>query len=365
MEDQRQERFVDPVALNRALNSALISYDLPVAGAYLREGMSIQDSWRESIWRLFQIKRVEVNRLDQSLLQLLLLLHGRPGAPALSLSVDCPHRHCQLSKVAVGAAGADCPLCGGRLLPTDMLRIFEEVVDDGTNQEPLGRLTQVVELLVVVGLATLLWEQSRDALLRSTLFVMDGPMAMYGPPAKLRARALEYFQQMSAAAPGAAPHLCGIEKTGIVADYARTLARHDVLKPRDLLIMDHEVIAAMTNANNPIAYGSETYWGRKFIYRARDGRVVVFTVLPRTGPPYDDHGGQPDPAAYPSLPAILDVIDRTGSSMYRDGIIPVALAHSKAAYPIGVGTDVLRLVARQKLGIKGHRSSASTGRRQP
>ena len=37
--------------------------------------------------------------------------------------------------------------------------------------------------------------------------------------------------------------------------------------------------------------------------------------------------------------------------MYRDGLIPVALAHSKAAYPIGVGTDVLRLVAKRKLGL--------------
>jgi hypothetical protein len=359
MECQRQERFVNPVALNRAVNSALVSYDLPVSGAYVREGLSIQDSWRESIWRMFQIKKVEVNRLNQSLLQLLMLLHGRPGAPLTSLSVDCPHGGCLQRNVATGAAGTNCPTCGGRLLPTDMLRIYEEVVDDGTNQAPLGRLTQVVELLVVVGLATLLWEQSRDALLRNTLFVMDGPMAMHGPPAKLRARALDYFQQMDATTSGTGPHLCGIEKTGIVVDYARTLARHEVVKPGDLLIMDHQVIAAITNAENPIAYGSETYWGRKFIYRAKDGRVVVFTVLPRTGPPYDDHGGQPDPTAYPSLPAILDVIDRTGSSMYRDGIIPVALVHSKAAYPIGVGTDVLRLVAREKLGIDAGRPSAS------
>ena len=54
---------------------------------------------------------------------------------------------------------------------------------------------------------------------------------------------------------------------------------------------------------------------------------------------------------YPTLPAILDVIDRTGSSMYQDGLIPVALAHGKAAFPIGVGTDVLKLVARHKLKL--------------
>lgn len=111
------------------------------------------------------------------------------------------------------------------------------------------------------------------------------------------------------------------------------------------------MISAITHAENPIAYGSETYWGRKFIYRGLDGRVVVITVLPAAGAPYDDHGGQPEPSGYPSLGAILDVINRTGSSMYRDGLIPVALAHSKAAYPIGVGTDVLRLVAREKLGL--------------
>ena len=119
--------------------------------------------------------------------------------------------------------------------------------------------------------------------------------------------------------------------------------------------MDEEVIHVAMHAGNAAAYGSETYWGRKFIYRAVDGRVVVPTVPPSVGAPYDDHGGQPNPASYPALSAIVDVIDRTGSSMYQDGLIPVALAHGKAAYPIGVGTDVLRLVARQKLGLNGQR----------
>jgi hypothetical protein len=351
MEGQRQERFVDPVALHRAVNSALVSLDLPLAGAYLREGMSIRESWRECIDSLFRTKKIEVNRLDQSLLQLLMLLHGLPGAPAASLPVDCPNDQCRQRGVAVGADGTSCPACGQRLFPTDTLRIYEEVTEEGSNQVALSRLMQVVELLVMVGLATLLWEQSRHDLLRSTLFIMDGPMAVYGPPAKLRGRAVTYFQQMIATTPGAGPYLCGVEKSGTVFDYATALVRHDALKPGDLLIIDAEVLAAVTNANNPIAYGAETYWGRKFIYRSLDGRVVVITVPPATGQPYDDHGGQPGPAAYTSLPAILDVIDRTGSSMYRDGLIPVALAHSKAAYPIGVGTDVLRLVAKHKLGL--------------
>ena len=355
MEAQRAERFVDPVVLARAVNSALVSLDLPTAGAYVRPGVSIQDSWRESVDRLLRTKKIEVNRLNQSLLDLLFLLHGRPGRPAATLPVNCPTPGCaaagRKTVVAVPPAGSRCPECGTHLWPADSLRIHEEVVEDGSNNLPMSRLMQVVELLITVGLATLLWEQARSTVLNRTLFITDGPLAVYGPPAKLRARALEYFQSMSRTTPGGLA-LCGVEKTGTAVDYATALARHDALTPGELLVVDARVIQAITNTDNPVAYGSETYWGRRFIYRALDGRVVVLTVAPAAGAPYDDHGGQPDPAAYPSLASILDVVDRTGSSMYRDGLIPVALAHSRAAYPIGVGTDVLRLAARRKLGLE-------------
>jgi hypothetical protein len=350
METQRAEQFVDPYEIERAVNTALVTLDLPVAGAYTREGVDIATSWRESINHLFRIKKIEVNRLDESLLDLLFLIHGRPGAAAKTVPVNCPTPDCN-KDVPVAPEGRDCDACGVWLFPTDVLRIHEEVGEEGANQSALGRLMSVVELLVLVGLATLLWEQSRHQLLPTTLFIVDGPLAMYGPPAKLRGRALNYFQLMDADTPGLAPYICGLEKTGAMVDFGRQLARHDVLEPGQLMVCDEEILGRVTNASNARGYGKETYWGRKFIYRALDGRIVVPTVMPSTGDPYDANGGKPDPRDYPTLPAILDVIDRTGSSMYVDGIIPVAAAHGKAAFPIGVGTDVLRLVATQRLGL--------------
>lgn len=351
IETQQAARFVDPVEIEKAVNTALVSLDLPVAGAYMRPGIGINDSWRECLIQLFENKRVEVNRINQSLAELLMLLHGSPGAPAPTVPVNCPAEGCDELDIPVPRAGTPCPGCGTQLFATDTLRIHEEVTEEGTNEAALGRLMSVVELLVLVGLTTLLWQQSRHELLRSTLFIVDGPLAMYGPPAKLRSWALEYFQAMTATSGSDAPFICGLEKSGTLYDYAQKLAYHDVLKPGDLLICDEEVIAAITNSKNPISYGKETYWGRKFIYRALDGRVLIPTVPPKGGPPYDTTGGQPEPGAYPTLRYILDVIDRTGSSMYRDGVIPVAVAHGKAAFPIGVGTDVLRLVAKKKLGL--------------
>ncbi|MBB5786379.1 DNA double-strand break repair nuclease NurA [Jiangella mangrovi] len=350
LETQKAERFVDPYEIDRAVNTALVTLDLPVAGAYTREGVDIVTSWREAIDQLFRVKKIEVNRLNQSLLDLLLLMHGEPGKPVATVRVNCPTEDCN-ENVPVPSTGVECDACGVRLFPTDVLRIHEEVGEEGSNQSALGRLMSVVELLVLVGLATLLWEQSRQELLPTTLFIVDGPLAMYGPPAKLRGRALDYFQSMARTTSDDAPYICGLEKSGAMVDYARQLARHDVLGPGDVLVCDEEVIARVANVNNARAYGKETYWGRKFVYRALDGRVVVPTIMPPTGAPYDTNGGQPDPDAYPTLPAILDVIDRTGSSMYVDGIIPVAAAHGKAAFPIGVGTDVLRLVAIKRLGL--------------
>jgi hypothetical protein len=350
LESQRAERFVDPYQIERAVNTALVTLDLPVSGAYTRPGVDIATSWREAINVLFRQKKIDVNRLDQPLLDLLFILHGVPGAPAATVPVNCPTSNCS-KDVAVPPAGLVCDRCGVDLFPTDVLRIHEEVGEEGSNQSALGRLMSVVELLVLVGLATLLWEQSRQKALPATLFIVDGPLAVFGTPAKLRGRALEYFQAMGTTAPGRAPYVCGIEKSGALVDYARQLARHDILKPGELLICDEHVIARVVNANNARAYGKETYWGRKFVYRALDGRVLVPTVPPAVGAPYDSSGGQADPADYPTLPAILDVIDRTGSSMYVDGIIPVAAAHGKAAFPIGVGTDVLRLVATKRLGL--------------
>ncbi len=350
LETQKAEVFVDPYEIARAVNTALVTLDLPVAGAYSREGVDIATSWRESIDQLFRAKKIEVNRLDQSMLELLFLIHGQPGMPAAFVPVNCPTYDCN-KDVPVPPSGVECDTCGTWLFPTDVLRIHEEVGEDTPNESALGRLMSVAELLTLTGLATLLWEQSRNQLLPRTLFIVDGPLAMYGPPAKLRARALDYFQSMASTTPGDGPFICGIEKAGTMVDYARQLARHDVLTPGDLLICDENLISRVTNAHNARAYGKETYWGRKFVYRALDGRVVVPTVMPPTGAPYDTHGGKPDPKDYPTLPAILDVINRTGSSMYVDGIIPVAAAHGKAAFPIGVGTDVLRLVAKRRLGL--------------
>ena len=87
-------------------------------------------------------------------------------------------------------------------------------------------ITEAVRLVEEVG--------EHDGLPALRAGVAAGPVVLrhgdvYGPPAKLRGRALTYFQAMAATTPGHGPFLCGLEKSGAMVDYARQLARHDEL----------------------------------------------------------------------------------------------------------------------------------------
>lgn len=357
LDAQAARPFVDPAEIRRARSTSIFGGDLPSSGAYVRPGKDARESWRLAIYELFKSRGLAIGEREAtSMLDLLFQIYGDPWTPASSVIVpSCPNSvtECDAMDVAVGPAPGKCHACGTTVYPTDVLRIWEEVVEYGSNGTALGRLSQVAELFVALGLLThLVWE--RNAFLADVAFIIDGPLAMFGPPAKLKTQALRYVQSIAKhqADQGlAGPFICGIEKTGAFANYAYALARADVVKPGTLLRVDSQVIARVLNKSTGIGHAKDDYWGRRFFYRTTDGRMLVFSVPPATGVPYDKGVGQPDPAAYPGLATALSVLDKTGTRMYDNAVIPVAFAHEAAAYPIGVGTDVLRLVAKDKLGL--------------
>lgn len=346
---QSHVRFVDPVRLRAARRDALVSLDLPTSGAYLERGLNIRDSWRRAVFELFSTRGVEVDNQKVTLLDQLFELHGLPAAPATSVDVPrCPIPGCAASGLLVRRDPIACPECGKPIYPTDSLRVTESVTDQGSNDEALGRLMQVVELLVLTAFLGILYGRARQAL-EDTVFVADGPLAVFGEAAKLKGRALRYVQSMRL--PNGAPYVVGVEKSGQFVDFAEALLRHADLDPGTLMRVDADVISRVRNGYDVADYGQETYWGRKFVYYSKDGSALVLSVPPQAGEAYGTEVGQAEPTAYPSLPTLLDVIDQTGSSMYRNAIVPSVLAHEVAAYPIGVGTDVLKLVARKILGL--------------
>jgi hypothetical protein len=56
-------------------------------------------------------------------------------------------------------------------------------------------------------------------------------------------------------------------------------------------------------------------------------------------------------AHYPSLDTAVGLLDRVGTMLYRNAVIPVAFAHNFASLPPGTGSQVLTYLAQDALGI--------------
>ncbi len=105
--------------------------------------------------------------------------------------------------------------------------------------------------------------------------------------------------------------------------------------------------------------GGYAYYGRKFIYKTNDARILVFSAPPLTpGVTAYGRGEQLDLDDYPTLRASCDLLDRSGTQLYDDALMPIALAHQYVAYPLQMATNVLKLFSEQHLGAQA-RSSLS------
>ncbi len=358
--------FVDPVAIASATSAALVNGVVPTSVVTQRPGQSMNEAWREAVHALMASCVIEgPGHLRTSLLEVLSHVLGDGGIPANSTVIrKCPGRHdrdCQATDIPLPFGGTTCSACGTTIYFSDAASTGDEVLEDGSNATALGRLMNVLELLTFLWQIHIFSAASGGRLFPHVAFILDGPLSMFGRPAGLKRYALRFLQNMHTAELNAGrvglPVIIGLEKTGTIAEHAAHIRKHiptgTLMCLPDRYIRDH----IQHRAGNR-SYGYDTDYGRRFIYRATDGRVLVFSVPPLPeGEPIDD-ADNVDPNRYPTLFTSVKLLDRIGTLLYQDAVIPVALAHNFAALPLGTGSQVLTNLAQDVLGIR--RTQAQT-----
>jgi hypothetical protein len=234
--------------------------------------------------------------------------------------------------------------------PTDVLRLHEAFNPEGSNLEVLGRAMLAIEHLVLVGVALTILDDAPQ-ILPECAFIADGSLAQFGEVAPLRLGLLGTWRLIGhelAERGLGLPVVLGIEKTGFAADHLRAL--RDRFSPCTLMRLTDEYLAERLKARS----WKETYYGRKFFYVSETGQAIVFTVPP-FGADFSPYPSDPavdrsDPVYYPTLRRTLCLLDEIGTQLYDNALIPIALAHSFAAYPLTTSTQVLRLLTEQALG---------------
>ena len=351
LRDASDARFVDPKAVRDSINPGPLPFVLPGSNNRRGDCESVRDSWRHDIYDGFGAYSIEGRTFLQVYMDL--VRHGEKGAGSGVSVANCPGyvqgvadddadgwAECPRKDQRVPAAGAECPTCHYQIFPTDALRIHEEVNEEQPNLTALGRLMSCTEHLLMAGYVDRLRRRAKTAL-PVAAFVIDGPLAMFGPQAWLKESLGNFLH-----APGPQPLVFGVEKTGSFAEHAAAI--REQIPAGSVMGMSDDYIFRHVKAGRRrpgAAYGRDTYYGRHFIYKTMRGQMLCITI-PHPEPKPDDPS---DPTAYPTLPAALALLERVGTLLYQDGLIPVTLAHHFASLPLRTGTKVLELLAKGEL----------------
>lgn len=291
-------------------------------------------------------------RLDsghETLIETVRAIIGGPHAP--NRAASCPVEECPRELLpGIGAYTCGCDR-KETLFETDAFRFAERFSEVSTNGEAHGEVRHVLEIVSLVNMLRFFARDSAGlAYLRDNVFIVDGPLALFGHPAWLTPYLRTEFQRINnlCRAQGFDLAVFGYEKSGAFVDHFDRLdvspergprGRHP---PRTVFALD----AAYINRNitlRPIdakPHGQDTYFGRKLFYKTATSDHAVVTTAMTNSASLDFR--RCDLACYPRLGDMLNVLDQLATYLHRDGFMPLVRAHAHAAIPLKRGADIIR-----------------------
>lgn len=264
--------------------------------------------------------------------------------------VACPVEDCEKS-VVPPTGDAYCP-CSRRetLYHTDVLGIHERFDETGPNGQVYTLFQQVTEQLTLANILRYCEQAGNPAFIRDTAFILDGPLAVFGSSAWLHTwmrHEIEriHEQRTSDSDPGIL--LMGVEKTGHFMEHLNQLDWSNRDGPRQVIQNSTALAPTGEYTNRHILhrppgakdFGRQTYYGRKVLYKNRNGQHSVMTV-----PMVNEAGRDMEcvsDEAFPRLGEALDIMDELSTYLYEDGFAPLVRAHAHAAIPLKAGAEIL------------------------
>lgn len=320
--------------------------------------MSAKDSFREAVFELLHDAIVDEEDNTRLLTTYQALLAFKPAG-----TIACPYTHLGCDRdVSVAANVNTCP-CERRkpIFPTDALRIHERFNDEsGSNGEAFGLVMTTWEILLLIHLLRCFEQRNWLDRLDTIAFFLDGPLAVFGPPAWLSAATSRELQRLNSVVRGKTGNdliIVGIEKSGnFVAHFEEIDKREDgsqrfqpgsYFLPTDSYIKERVIFSDSTKR-----YGADTYFGRKFFYKTKSGARIVANMPFLTA--QQDSIASDDPAPYPRFGTVCALLDKLVTSRFPNALGPIVSAHAQASIPLHLGQKVLKQLAQALMRREGH-----------
>lgn len=345
-----ESRPIDPREFRKTEEASTLDAAMPGCNVVTRTHTSALESFREALYDNFLDVIVD-SQDGRSLLDTYEALLGK----RTSSSTACPYKDragCDRS-FAIPEGTTSCPCSNGfPIYSTDALRVHERFHDSGTNGEAFGEVMQVWERVLLIHL--LRWFERKNLLeqIARIAFILDGPLAMFGHPAWLSPIIKMELKRLNAVVrvqTGRDLLIIGIEKSGAFVTHFDEVDRTKTGEPffpngTYALLTDQYIKERIIFSSSDKPYGQDTYFGRKFFYKAKSGARIVGTI-PILDDAQDDTCGD-DVEKYPSFSSVCATLDKLVSSRFPNSVGPVITAHCHAAIPLTLGTKVLEQLAR-------------------
>jgi hypothetical protein len=348
-------RPIDPREFKKTEQADTIDAAVPGSNVVTINQNSARASFRQELYEIFhdvildEAQRVRLLTTYEELLK-----HKPTGR-----GQECPYResHGCEAEVIVQAGTSECPSCKRAVFSTDALRIHERFRDIGTNGEAFGLVMQVWERILLVHFLRCFERQGLLGKLKRLAFFLDGPLAVFGPPAWLSAALsieLKRINSVVRKETGNDLIIVGVEKTGNFVTHFDEIDQTETpgecrFAPRSyLLLTDDYIKQRITCSDSDKRYGQDTYFGRKFFYKTRGGARIVGTIPFLTDE--QDTLAVDDISLYPQFTTVISLLDKLASSRYVNSVSPLIAAHSHAAIPLHLGTKVLKSLASALMG---------------
>jgi len=356
-------KLVDPfkVAELKNNNDAL-TFTLPSANIRWRGKDSVRDGFRAAVDDHFYGLKTRFRESDPttSLRTTLFHLASRRASnfgtkdPQRLMIHKCPT--CAKGPVEVrDIPGIQfCHECGAEVYPTDCLRLWEQVSDYQSNLRASTIFMNAVEHLLPIHYMRYLLENSLSSL-GSLAFFIDGPLATFDVLDWVHGSIMSYLSEVvnERLIKAGYPKLLiiGLQKTGQVVDHVKLIERF-VERGRIFAINDDYRYQFILTGRDPSqkGFGSSTYYGQDFIYKTQSGRVFVFALpYPFASKSGDFINLKTKFEIYPELARALVLINHFETDLYKNAVVPVALAHRYTAISLAPGGRVLDLLTRKAM----------------
>lgn len=247
-----------------------------------------------------------------------------------------------------------CPHSGESLFSTDALRLHELMNPGGSNGEMFGQIMATLEKLWLIHIIRAFERKGWLATLRRVAFIMDGPLAVFSTSSwltKVISHELSRLNELQKKINNQDLLIIGIEKSGtffnhfIEIDTTKDGITDKFPKQSALLLNDGYIKRNIIFSESNKPYGQDTYFGRKFFYKAASGQKIVPVVAC-----FNDYQSNLDtahPDQFTRLAEIMNLLDQLVSSRYPNSVSPLISAHAEAAIPLNLGKRIFEDIARE------------------